>query len=432
MKIWSIFCRNRRGSLLFPGILIVILGVVSYISVPAVADEVDSGDIKGDIKDIEKKIDKVSKEKSSLSQSLEVIDGSLTTIQRAIQETKTHIETTQETIIRKEGEIAQLEVKLDRQKIVLQDMVQLMYDTSQTPLSEVVFHEGSMSQILEGSDQVLTLQERISALIDESSQTRENIKKEREDLDSIKKEKEQLLATQTSKKNNLLGEKQETQSDIAEKEATIEELQKKLAELESDLNILTGKSFNAKDIREAVSFASDKTGVPEGVLYGFLKMETNLGANTGQCTYKEVEKVAVARYKKYGTKYQASIKLLYKRRDIFYEIVKELKYSKDKKVSCSPSGYIGQGGAMGVSQFMSDVWRGYESLIREKTGHSKPDPWSLTDGVMAMALKLQRAGATSNKESAIKSASINYLGAFNSNYYNGIVYWSKNYKKLFE
>ncbi len=435
MKHWNNSHKDKGGSFLFSGLLMIGLGIVFCISFPALADEINPDKIdetKGDIKDLEKKIDKVTKEKTSLSQNLQAIDGSLTATQRAIQETKTHIETTQETISRKEGEIAQLEVKLGQQKKVLQDMVQLMYDTSQTPLSEVVFHEGSMSQILDGSDQVLTLQERIGMLIDESSKTKENIKKEREDLDNIKKEKEQLLVVQNSQKNNLLGAKQETQSDIAEKDATIEELQKKLAELESDLNILTGKSFNAKDIREAVNFASDETGVPEGVLYGFLKMETNLGANTGQCTYKEVEKVAVARYKKYGTKYQSSINLLYKRRDIFYEIVKTLGYSKDKKVSCSPSGYIGQGGAMGVSQFMSDVWKGYEASVRSKTGHSKPDPWSLTDGVMAMALKLQKAGATSSKESVIKSASINYLGGFNTSYYNGIVYWSKNYKKLFE
>lgn len=86
---------------------------------------------------------------------------------------------------------------------------------------------------------------------------------------------------------------------------------------------------------------------------------------------------------------------------------------------------------MGVAQFMSDVWRGYESDIRSKTGHKNPDPWNLTDGVMAMALKLRKAGATSDKESVIKKASINYLGNFNANYYNGIVYWAKNYKKLF-
>ena len=87
---------------------------------------------------------------------------------------------------------------------------------------------------------------------------------------------------------------------------------------------------------------------------------------------------------------------------------------------------------MGIPQFMSDVWIGYSSQIAAKTGHKTPDPWNLTDGVMAMALKLKKAGATSSSPSVIKSASISYLGGFSSGYYNGIVYWSKNYKLLFK
>jgi hypothetical protein len=35
-----------------------------------------------------------------------------------------------------------------------------------------------------------------------------------------------------------------------------------------------------------------RRGFRRACLYGFLKMETNLGANTGQCTYDEVEKGA--------------------------------------------------------------------------------------------------------------------------------------------
>lgn len=399
------------------------------VGVEVRADDIE--ETKEDIEKLENKLEKETKNLDGLTKNLKVIDDNLTVTQQAIRSTKTHIETTQETISRKEGEIFRLEEKLARQKESLQDMMQLAYDISQSPVSEAVFHSGSVSRILDGSDQVLTIQDRIEELITESMSTKDQIEKDRKELSDIKKEKEQLLGKQNLQKNVLLEDKQETQEDISEKKESIEELQKKLAELQSDLNTLTGKSFNAKDIREAVEYASDETGVPSGVLYGFLKMETNLGANTGQCTYKEVEKVAVARYKKYGSKYKSSINLLYKRRDIFYEIVDELNYGKDKKVSCSPSGYIGQGGAMGVSQFMSDVWRGYEAEVRAKTGSKNPDPWDLTDGVMAMALKLKKAGATSSSESVIKKASINYLGGFHSSYYKGIVYWSKNYKTLF-
>lgn len=385
-------------------------------------------------KKAEKIEDKLEKEKDKLgdlSQDLQQINGSLSVTQKAIATTKQHIIRTEDTIERKEGEIERLEGLLEEQKRALQGMLQSLYDASQTPIVEVVFREGNASRVLNEKDGISALERRITMLIEESKNTKDKIEKERAELDAVKQEKERILAQHSVAQQALLTDKQETQSDIAEKEATIEELQKKLAELQSDINALTGKSYNAKDIREAVEYASGKTGVPKGVLYGFLKMETNLGANTGQCTYKEVEKVAVARYKKYGSKYKKSIDLLYKRRDLFYDLVKDLGYSKDKKVSCSPSGYIGQGGAMGVSQFMSDVWMGYVPEIRAKTGRKTPDPWNLTDGVMAMALKLRKAGATSDSSSAIRTAARSYLGTDHKPYYEGIIYWAKNYKKLF-
>ena len=82
------------------------------------------------------------------------------------------------------------------------------------------------------------------------------------------------------------------------------------------------------------------------------------------------------------------------RKSIFEEIVDELGYDEDKKkVSCNPSSYVGTGGAMGVAQFMSDTWRGYEDKIASVTGNNPPDPWDLFDGVMAMAIKLKNDGA---------------------------------------
>lgn len=427
------FFGSKRSIVFFTAIL-SFFGAVFLFSHSVVAEEgenKDTEEIKDDIKSTEKKLQKEKKNLDGLSSDLKEINEDLIVTQESLAQTQKHIVATQETISRKEAEINRLEKVLEQQKDVLRGVVQLLYDTSQTPIAEVVFYGERVSRLLDESDHMLSVEEKVSLLIEDSFETKEKIQGERKDLDAVKKEKEQLLAVQDRQKKELLSDKKETQSDIVETQATIEELQKKLAELQSDLNTLTGKSFNAKDIREAVEFASDETGVPKGVLYGFLKMETNLGANMGQCTYKEVEKVSVARYKKYGSKYKASINLLYTRRDIFYDIVEDLGYNKEKKVSCSPSGYIGQGGAMGVSQFMSDVWRGYEAEVRSKTGHNKPDPWNLADGVMALALKVRKAGATSDDSTAIRRAARNYLGADNKRYSDGIIYWSKNYKTLF-
>lgn len=418
--------KHRLAFLLFP--VLVIGGVVS-MALPAFAEE-EAEEIKDDISDVEKKLKAAEAKKKALESELAGINASLSSTQRAIAETQIKIKQAANTIERKEAEVAFLEEQIEEKKDLIASLMRELYYEGEWPLPRILVAEERFAEVVNDPDKLLTVGEKISTLLNSISATKADTETEKLSLEDAKKDHEELLQKKAVEKNALVSDQQETLEDVEDVAKTVSRLRKELAELEGDLATLTGKSYNAKDIREAVEDASDETGVPEGVLYGFLKMETNLGANTGQCTYSEVEKVSIARYKKYGSKYKASINLLYKRKEIFYDIVDALNYSKTKKVSCSPN-YIGQGGAMGVAQFMSDVWRGYEAEIRSKTGHKNPDPWSLTDGVMAMAIKLRKAGATSDKEAVVRKASINYLGAFNAHYYNGIVYWSKNYKKLF-
>lgn len=419
---------NKYYLALFSVSLLSIWSVV--FTTPMASAEDDPDEIKEDISDIEKKLKAAEAKKKSLEAELAGINASLSSTQRAIAETQIKIQQAANTIERKEAEVALLEAEIADKKVIITGLMRELYYQGEWPLPRILVAEERFTEVVNDPDKLLTVGEKISTMLDSLTWTKADTESEKLSLEDAKKDHETLLQKKAAEKNALVSDQQETIEDVEDVAKTVARLQKELAELQGDLATLTGKSYNAKDIREAVEDASDETGVPEGVLYGFLKMETNLGANTGQCTYSEVEKVSIARYKKYGSKYKASINLLYKRRDIFYDIVDDLGYNKSKKVSCSPN-YIGQGGAMGVAQFMSDVWRGYEADIRAKTGHKNPDPWSLTDGVMAMALKLRKAGATSDKESVIRRASINYLGAFNTRYYNGIVYWSKNYKKLF-
>lgn len=412
--------------LLFP--VFLVGGVMSLA--PIVSAEDDADEIKDDISDVEKKLKAAEAKKKALEAELAGINVSLSSTQRAIAETQIKIKQAANTIERKEAEVALLEAEIVDKKELITGLMRELYYLGEWPLPRALVAEDRFADVINDPDRLLSVEEKIASMLSSLSLTKADTEQEKLSLEDAKKDHETLLQRKAAEKNALVSDQQETLEDVEDVEKIVTRLRKELAELQGDLATLTGKSYNAKDIREAVEDASDETGVPEGVLYGFLKMETNLGANTGQCTYAEVEKVSIARYKKYGSKYKASINLLYKRKEIFYDIVDALGYNKSKKVSCSPN-YIGQGGAMGVAQFMSDVWRGYEPEIRAKTGHKNPDPWSLTDGVMAMALKLRKAGATSDSGAVIKRASINYLGNFNAHYYNGIVYWSKNYKKLF-
>lgn len=389
----------------------------------------DAKDKEEDIKD---DMAKALREKAKLEQSFGQIKKNVSIVSLDINKTKTAITETASTISRKEAEVNNLNDKIQLQKTMLRSLLQQMYYNQSQPILNVVLTSQNFANVFSNTDHLLTVEDKIGNISLEIFKTKEQIEQEKVKLAEVKEQHEEILDEKVDQKQGLVADQIDVQGDIESKNAIISKLQKQLTELQGDLNSLSGKSYNASDIRGAVEDASRETGVPEGVLYGFLKMETNLGANTGKCTYAEVERVSTANYKKYGSKYKASIALLAKRKNLFYDLVGDLGYDKNKKVSCSPSGYVGQGGAMGIPQFMSDVWMGYSARIASATGHKTPDPWNLTDGVMAMAIKLRGAGATSSSESAIKKASINYLGTLHAPYYNGIVYWSKNYKLLFE
>jgi membrane-bound lytic murein transglycosylase B len=119
----------------------------------------------------------------------------------------------------------------------------------------------------------------------------------------------------------------------------------------------------------------------------------------------------------------------------FLAVMKELDYGvNEKKLSCWP-GY-GYGGAMGVAQFMPSTWNGYKSRIASMTGHNPPNPWSITDGVVGMAIKLANAGAT-KKSGEKNAAKIYYCGGPSSPYWKTkcedyakkVLYWADNYEQ---
>jgi membrane-bound lytic murein transglycosylase B len=298
-----------------------------------------------------------------------------------------------------------------------------MYYANQDNLiiSLAVF-DGNLDDLTMSFDSLAGIKTKISDILQEIN-----------DAKGETEEAKTLLADQRQKKQKALESQQAQQvaivDDIEETQATLAEIQEKMSELQSDLNKLLGKSYDAKDVKDAIKFASKKTGVRAGFLFGMLSVESRLGASVGSCDYK-------------GSRMSSY------RMGIFKDIAKELDLDYKKlKVSCAPKSYKGTGGAMGAAQFMSDTWWGYKSKIASATGHNPPNPWNLTDGVMAMALKLKNDGATESGKVKITSpcnkkkvevkwevyASMKYLGwsCFGlTNYSKAVQSLSGNYSKL--
>lgn len=384
-----------------------------------------------DIAKVQDKLQSAQKKQAAIQGDLNVVQGELSQKQAAINKVAGVLADTQETIDRKSSEIDSMEKRLALHKAVLRDLMQELYYVREIPLLEIILDEDEVQDVLNQGEGLFTTQERITNLLAEINDTKAKIASEKEALAETVDDQEALLAEHQLEKQDILSDRNEVLAELDSQANVVAKLNKELAQLQGDLQVLTGKSYSASNIKEAVNFASKQTGVPKGFLYGMLKMETNLGRNVGGCTYAEVEDGAKKNYKN-GNLSKRAWTTFQNRRDVFKSITDELDLDyRKQKVSCNPSGYAGTGGAMGVAQFMPDTWVGYKAEVAKMTGHKPPSPWDLTDGVMAMALKLRRTpGVTDGSTSAMKRAACSYLGTCYAPYVNGILYWAENYKQL--
>ncbi|MFZ2299840.1 MAG: hypothetical protein WAW00_01745, partial [Candidatus Moraniibacteriota bacterium] len=286
-------------------------------SMPVYAAE-DAEDIESDISALEKKLKKETQDLNALQQDLNQINSSLTSTQQLILRVQSLLSQTEQTIGQKEKEIANLEQQLGLERRVLKGLIQEMYFTGDIPLVGVVLAEYDLLGLFQGNDNLFSTQEKMQEVIRGITEVRTKVLDEKSALEETKKDHAQLLAIQNRQKQALVSEKIDTEDDLEEQQATIAELQSKLNELKGDLNKLLGKSYDAKNIKDAIKFAASKTGIREGFLFGMLSVESRLGASVGGCDYKQSRMSAY-------------------RLGIFKSIAKELDYDYKKlKVSCPP------------------------------------------------------------------------------------------------
>ncbi len=358
---------------------------------------------------LKKKLDKRLRQKKELEQGLSQIQGAVYNTQRAINATESEIEKTRSVIERKNKDIELFDKKIDKNKKSLAEMMQEVRYNAEQPFLYIILDRNNFLESALNIDYFLNTKKEILSLIKKLKNNQDKLEKDKKELEGEKEKHQKLLNLKEDQKRVLNADKYKLKVAVNEKNADIKKIQAKLAKVKNNLNSLLGKSFNVSDIEQAAKLAGKATGVRKDFLMGMLVVETDLGRYTGGCNYKE------SRMNSY-------------RKGVFKDICKELGYNyKKMKVSCPPSGYKGTGGAMGVAQFMSDTWLGYKSKIAANTGHNPPDPWSLGDGVMAMALKLARDGATS--KSGECRAAMRYLGGSHQWYCDKVLYWADNYEK---
>ncbi|MCX6764034.1 MAG: lytic murein transglycosylase [Candidatus Moranbacteria bacterium] len=358
--------------------------------------------------DLQNSIDKAAKKAQETQKQIDASQNVLQKTQVEISTTQQLINKTETDISRKEAEIKSLGNRIELNKKILSEYIKELYvDGVEDPFMQIALSGQGLNELAEQSDQLLSVKDKIIKILQEIDDSKNKVEQVKSELEDKKDEHEKILTVHKS-------EQVEIKEDIQQAEATLAELNAKINKLKGELSSLLGSNVSFDNVMEAADFASKATGVRKDFILGMLVVESGLGKFTGGCT---ADKSNMSKY----------------RLGIFKDICSELKYDwKKKKVSCPPSSYKGTGGAMGVAQFMPDTWLGYKSIVSSLTGHKPPDPWNLTDGVVAMAKKLANGGASSKTKSGECKAAKLYLSGTTSSKYDWyctrVAYWSKNYE----
>lgn len=395
------------------GLAILLLGLV-FFDLFAYHNIVMADD---DVEEVEDKLEETEEKRDKVKKDLTVAEALLQKNQAALSTTKNLLKKTETEIQRKEAELANLNKRLEFNRKILEGYLQEIYYADQDPLADLFLGDTGVESMSDDFDNLLNVEERINLLLDEIKSAKQASERVKNELDEKKEDHEKLATIQQ-------GQQYEIKSDIKEAQATLSELNAKIDKLKNELSSLLSESVSFKNVVDAAKFAAKVTGIRKDYLLGVLVVESNLGRYTGGCT---ADKSKMSGY----------------RLATFKDICEELDYNwKKRKVSCPPSGYKGTGGAMGVAQFMPDTWAGYKSSIASVTGHNPPDPWDLTDGVVAMALKLTKVdGVKQHKKSAEAKAYCIYLAGGNwaaycdskgVNYGEKVLYWADNYERVMD
>ncbi|MFZ2970408.1 MAG: lytic murein transglycosylase, partial [Minisyncoccia bacterium] len=244
-------------------------------------------------------------------------------------------------------------------------------------------------------------------------------------LEELKKQKDELLTF-------TKGEERKFQQVLEENKNILPSLRAQLY----DLQIL-GDKIKFDDAFSSAKYIGSSIGVRPEYLLGILKVESDLGKNTGSGNWNDdMYRCYLKLSKIYSTRKEHFIKRANDEKNAYMTIVTGLNIDPDSvKVSREPT--YGCGGAMGPAQFIPTTWLSYDKKISEITGHYPSNPWDLTDAMTAMALYVSTTpGVVEGNYDAEYKAACKYLtGKTECSgklkfYPNDVMYWAGWYEKL--
>jgi membrane-bound lytic murein transglycosylase B len=215
-------------------------------------------------------------------------------------------------------------------------------------------------------------------------------------LASLLSRQNEDLAAQRAEQNKFLSAKEEEKIQY---ERRIIEARQAREEIEQDIFSLKGSGIKVSltDANDMARFASSLTGVRAALILAVLKVESNIGKSVGTGSFPD-------------DMHPAS-------REPFLRLTATLGIDPyTTAVAARPKNLKGWGGAMGPAQIMPQTWEGMSPRLAKLMGKAVPNPFELSDAMVATAVFLADRGATS--AGGEREAVLRYIAGPNWQYYS--------------
>ncbi len=356
-------------------------------------------DLERQINDYRTSISSLQQQSKSLKSEIALLDAKIKSAELEVRRTALAVQEIESGLADKNLALGQAELKLDRERIILANYLQTIYESDQQGMLEILLGNDKLSDIFDKVNSLQQVQESIQESMALIKQLKNKLEQDKQVLEDRREEMNQLkvlqeiqrraIAYQQEEKKNLLsqtkGQESNYQNLLKKAKADAQSIKKNLYLLEG-----VGVSMPLEAAYQQAKRASVLTGVRPAFLLAVLKNESSWGEKVGTGTWRH----------DMHTRDQQP----------FIQICEKLGVDPDKMpVSRKPS--YGWGGAMGPGQFLPSVWLAYEPQIAQLTGHNPPSPWDIEDAFVATGIKMAQAGANEKTANAEwKAAQIYFAG----------------------
>lgn len=380
-----------------------------------------SSQLEGDIKQTAQEKKTRANQIANLQANIKKLNNQIAQSNLIIKDLSAQISNTQTSIVKTSQHLTGIKAEMAH-------LLRLRGEQDQRSWLEILLVEKSLASFFDGVMALDNLSAKISDLLGNIKTLKTDLETQKADMDSEKKEQENVVVMQKLQQNDSAKKKQEAERLLKLTEQEYQNYLQEQKDAKDKVTKIGNLLFELVEVPEggikvedAIVIAKEVgklTGTRAAFTLGILWQETRIGKVMGGCYLRDTD-TGAGIYIKSGNK---APRTMNPTRDvpIFTRIISSLNQVASLKtdafntpISCcmiKNGEYFGWGGAMGPAQFIPSTWAIYEEAIKQKSGRTIANPWSIKDAFLANAIFLQDLGAKSGDSTREMRAALRYFG----------------------